>query len=77
MKVTKSRKFILQFIVDFERDAENLSSFHLHGTPYEPITRKPVFGVSDQVRHKADSTATEDDCLEISDFLCREIVLSM
>ena len=32
------------------------------------VVRKPVFGVSDQVRHRPGCTATEDDQkLEISD----------
>ena len=38
--------------------------------------RKPVFGVSDQVRHKPGCTATEDGwTLEISDLGGRGIVL--
>ena len=37
--------------------------------------RKPVFGVSDQVRHKLGCTATEDGKrLEISDFGRKRIV---
>ena len=37
---------------------------------------KPVFGVSDQVRHKPHCTATEDGSrLEISDLVSREIIL--
>ena len=40
--------------------------------------RKPVFGVSDQVRHKLGCAVTEDDKrLEISDLESRGIVLSM
>ena len=40
--------------------------------------RKPVFGVSDQVQHKPDCTATEDGWrLEISDLGGRGIVLSL
>ena len=39
--------------------------------------RNPVFGVSDQVRHKPDCTATEVGYrLEISDLESSEIVLS-
>ena len=42
------------------------------------VVRKPVFGVSDQVRHKPGCTTTEDDKrLEISDLGSRGIVLSM
>ena len=42
------------------------------------VVRKPVFGVSDQVRHKPGCTATEDGYrLEISDLGSRGIVLSM
>ena len=42
------------------------------------VVRKPVFGVSDQVRHKPACTATEDGYrLEISDLESRGIVLSM
>ena len=42
------------------------------------VIRKPVFGVSDQVRHKLGSTATEDgEMLEISDLQSRGIVLSI
>ena len=42
------------------------------------VVRKPVFGVSDQVRHKPGCTATEDgQRLEISDLGNRGIVLSM
>ena len=40
--------------------------------------RKPVFGVSDQVRHKPDCIASEDGWrLEILDLRSRRIVLSM
>ena len=40
--------------------------------------RKPVFGVSDQVRHKPVCTTIEDGYrLKISDLGCRGIVLSM
>ena len=42
------------------------------------VVRKPVFGVSDQVRHKPGSTATEaGERLEISDLGSRGIVLSV
>ena len=42
------------------------------------VVRKPVFGVSDQVRHEPSCTATEDGWgLEISDLGRRGIVLSM
>ena len=42
------------------------------------VLRKPVFGVSDQVRHKPGCTATEDGySLEISDVGSRGIVLSI
>ena len=42
------------------------------------VVRKPVFGVSDLVRHKPGRTTTEDGYrLEISDLDRREIVLSM
>ena len=41
------------------------------------VMRKPVFGVSDQVRHKPGSTTTEDDwMLEFSDLGSRGILLS-
>ena len=45
---------------------------------FEPLTRKRVFRLSDQVRHKPGCTATED-CFkrEISDLGSRGIVLSM
>ena len=40
------------------------------------VMTKPVFGVSDQVRHKVDCTATEDSYrIEISDLESRGIVL--
>ena len=40
--------------------------------------REPVFGVSDQVRHKLACTATEkDEKFEILDLRRREIVLSV
>ena len=40
--------------------------------------RKPIFGVSDQVRHKLGCTVTEDGkMLEILDLENRRIVLSM
>ena len=42
------------------------------------VARKPIFGNSDQVRHKPGCTATEyGKKLEISDLGSREIVLSM
>ena len=44
------------------------------------VVRKPVFGVSNQVRHKPGCSTTEDGLrLEISDLgsTCRGIVLSM
>ena len=42
------------------------------------VVRKPVFGVSDQVRYKSGCTATEDgQRLEISDLGSRGIVLSV
>ena len=42
------------------------------------VTRKPVFGVSNQIRHKLSCTATKDDMrLEILDVGCRGIVVSM
>ena len=42
------------------------------------VVRKPVFGVSDQVRHKPVCTATEDgERLEISDVGSRGIELSV
>ena len=42
------------------------------------VVRKPVFGVSDQVRHKPGCTATEDGYrLEISDLGRKGIVLSI
>ena len=42
------------------------------------VVRKPVFEVSDQVRHKPGCTATEDGyMLEISDLGRRGIVLSV
>ena len=41
------------------------------------VVRKPVFGVSDQVRHKPGCTAKEDGYgLKISDLESRGIVLS-
>ena len=40
--------------------------------------RIPVFGVSDQVRHKSDCAAAENgERLEISDIESRGVVLSM
>ena len=42
-----------------------------------PVTRKPVFGVSDQVRLKPACSATEASwSLEISDIETRDIILS-
>ena len=42
------------------------------------VVRKPVLGVSDQVRHKPGCAVTEDGLrLEISDLGSRGIVLSM
>ena len=42
------------------------------------VARKPVFGVSDQVRHKSGCTTIEDGYrLEILDLESRWIVLSM
>ena len=42
------------------------------------VMRKPVFGVSDQVRHKPGCTFTEDgERLEVSDIGSRGIVLSV
>ena len=42
------------------------------------FVRKPVFGVSDQVRHKLGCTATENDQrLEISNFGSRGISISV
>ena len=42
------------------------------------VLRKPVFGVSDQVRHNPGCTATEDGyMLEMSDLGSRWNVLSM
>ena len=42
------------------------------------VVRKPVFVVSDQVRHKPGCTATEDgQRLEISNLVSRGIVLSV
>ena len=54
-------------------------------TIYEPhflcvflFVRKPVFGVSDQVRHKPGCTAPEDGwSLQISDLGSRGIVLAV
>ena len=54
------------------------SVFHCTLENMSLVLRKPVFGVSDQVRHKPGCTATED-CylLEISDLGSRGIVLSV
>ena len=42
------------------------------------VMRKPVFGISDQVRHNLDCTATQDgQRLEILDLESRGIVVSM
>ena len=42
------------------------------------VVRKPVFGVSDQVRHKLGCTTTQDGLIrEISDLGSRGIVLAM
>ena len=42
------------------------------------VVRKPVFGVSDQIRHKPGCTATEDGSKpEISHLESRGIVVSM
>ena len=42
------------------------------------VTRKPVFGVSDQVRHKPAFAATEDgERRKLSDLRSRWVVLSM
>ena len=62
-------------IIIYEQEPKQLeTAFFL----YEPLVRKPVFGVSDQVRCKPGCTATEDgQKLEILDLESREIVLSM
>ena len=59
----------------------NMIKRRLYGAIYDQLSlvvRKPVFGVSDQVRHKPGCTATEDGMrLEISDLGSRGIVLSV
>ena len=43
-----------------------------------PHCEKPVFAVSDQVRHKLDCAETDDgQRVEISNIGCREIILFM
>ena len=52
-------------------------SLHLQGSPFiRLVVRKPVFGVSDQVRHKLGCTIKEGLMLKISDLGSRGIVLS-
>ena len=68
-----------------ERGSYSLHTMHLvtHSNNYVKnkmslVVRKPVFGFSDQVRHKPICTATEDGKrLEISYIGSRGIVLSM
>ena len=45
------------YLCDLEE--ENVSHIIMH-LQMSLVVRKPVFGVSDQVRHKPDCTATED-----------------
>ena len=77
----------------FSYDIANLEPRHIffYGMRHEPnkdsaqpiydlslVVRKPVFGVSDEVRHKPSCTAIEDGYrLEISDLGRRGIVLSV
>ena len=57
-------------VIRLGRFTNDLRTKHLHDV------RKPVFGVSDQVRYKPGCTATEDgQRLEISDLGSRGIVL--
>ena len=59
----------------YEQDIRSLH-FSLHHLCLG--VRKPVFGVTDQVRHKPGCTATEDSQrLEILDLGSRVIVLSV
>ena len=68
-------------------DALDLSLcwMHMHllvvsfgGSYMSLVVRKPVFGVSNQIRHKLGCTTTEDALrLEISDLESRGIVLSV
>ena len=58
-----------------ERDTFTGPTSSIHRTHY---MRKPVFRVSDQVRHKPGCTAQEDGkTLEISDLESRGVVLSV
>ena len=41
-------------------DSTSKGNIHISPLKYEPLARKLVFGVSDQVRHKPGCTATED-----------------
>ena len=55
---------------------KNSNIFYQHEVSL--VVRKPVFGVSDHVRHKPGCTATEDGYrLEISDLDRRGIALSV
>ena len=50
----------------------------LHYNNLNLIVRKPVFGVSDQIRHKPGCTIKGDgEMLEISDLASKRIVLSV
>ena len=78
--------FLLYFCVTCAKCSPTLSFEHaamqikMCYTVHEMILvlRKPVFGVSDQVRHKSGCIATEDGyMLEISDLGSRGIVLSI
>ena len=58
-------------VVPVERKARRSGEYNM-----SLVVRKPVFGVSDQVRHKPGCTATKDGMrLEISDLGSRGIVL--
>ena len=56
----------------------SILNFNIEQIQFEPLRRKPVFGVSDQVRHKPSCTTTEYDWkLEISYLGSRGIGLSV
>ena len=63
-----------------EDKAKYQEALHVRGTKFNIslVARKPIFGVSDLVRHKPGCAAKENGLrLEISDLESRRIVLSV
>ena len=73
----RGKKLYIIFFTIYAHDGPLWSCDQHHDVDMSRDVRKPVFGVSDQVRHKPGCTATEDGWrLEISDLESRGIVLS-